>query len=48
MCDFDYPRLVSMLFSGLITAVLVIAINEGINCCKLRKRWRGILLLLVC
>ena len=48
MCDLDYPRLVSMLFSGLITAVLVIAINEGLNFFKLRKKRRGILLLLIC
>ena len=47
MCDFDSVRLIAMLFSGLITAAMVIVINEGLNYCKLRKRRRGILLLLV-
>lgn len=47
MCDFDSARLIAMLFSGLITAIMVILINEGLNYCKLRKRRRGILLLLV-
>lgn len=48
MCDYDFVRLVTMLFSGLITAVMVIVINECLNLSKLRKRRRGILLLLVC
>lgn len=48
MCDYDFVRLVTMLFSGLITAVMVIVINEGLNYCKLRRRRRGILLMLVC
>ena len=48
MCDVDSARLVVILFSGLVTAVMVIVINEGLNYCKLRKRRRGILLLIVC
>lgn len=46
--DFDYVRLISMLFSGLITAVMVIVINESLNWFRVRRRRRGLLILLVC
>lgn len=46
--DFDYARLISMLFSGLITAVMVIVINESLNWFRVRRRRRGLLILLVC
>lgn len=48
LCDFDFARLVMMLFSGLVTAVLVIAINEGLSWFKLCRKRRGVLLLLIC